>query len=126
LRIAKIKKQKRRGTRIRRARRIRNEGAIDYTVNVTSVIIQHKWCGHAIQRATGAIGAREVFRCFSIFRQNSFRQNSFRHFQIVSDIFFFFQTFFSKHDWLARVFSWKTDRCTFTGTPRYSHAPRRM
>jgi hypothetical protein len=103
LRIAKIKKQKRRGARIRRARRIRNEGAIDYTVNVTGAIIQYKWCGHAIQHATGAIGAREVFRRFSIFRQNSFRHFQIVSDKIVSDIFFSFQTFFSKHDWLARV-----------------------
>jgi hypothetical protein len=56
--IAKIKKQKRSGPRIRRARRIRNDGAIDYTVNVTGQIIQYKWCGHAIQHWTGAIGGR--------------------------------------------------------------------
>jgi hypothetical protein len=59
LRIAKIKKQKRRGARIRRARRIRNEGAIDYTVNLTGgAIIQYKWCAHAIQHAMGAIGGK--------------------------------------------------------------------
>jgi hypothetical protein len=58
LRIAKIKKQKRRGARIRRARRIRNEGGIDYTVNVTGAIIQYKWCSNAIQHATGAIGGK--------------------------------------------------------------------
>ena len=58
MRIAKIKKQKRRRARIRRARRIRNEGAIDYTVNVMGAIIQYKWCGHAIQHATGAIGGK--------------------------------------------------------------------
>jgi hypothetical protein len=58
LRIAKIKKQKRRGARIQRVRRICNEGDIDYTVNVTGGIIQYKWCGHAIQHAMGAIGGK--------------------------------------------------------------------
>jgi hypothetical protein len=60
----------------------------------------------------------EVFRHFSIFRHfqivsDKIVSDKIVSDKIVSDIFIFFQTFFSKHDWLERVFLQKTDRCTF-------------